>query len=82
MTVLSALEKFQEMVERGYVTPAKLEPSRLREPSAYVSVPMTLAFSTTPVGVTSQKASKNAKLESFFKRNSKRKRRHRGVILL
>ncbi len=78
MTVLSAVEMFQEMVKRGFATPAKLEPSRLREPSAYVSVPMTLAFSTAPVIQASPKGSKNAKLESRFKRNSARKRRHRG----
>jgi hypothetical protein len=75
MTVLTAVEMFQEMVRRGYVVPARTEPSRLREPTAYVSVPTSLVFSTPPIRAPGSEGKTGAKLESRSKGNPKRKRR-------
>ena len=72
---------FTELVRRGFVVAAAREPSLLREPTAYVNVPTTLAFSTPPVGGGTRKVGKaNAKLGLRSKRNTKRKGRAKRIV--
>ena len=49
MSVLSALEMFNDLVSRGLVVPAAVAPARLKAPTAYITVPTVLAFSTPPI---------------------------------
>jgi hypothetical protein len=77
MSKMTPTEMFTELVRMGYATPATIEPSRWMVPTAYVSVPTSLAFFTPPISLPSSKDIKNAKLGSRPKRDSKRKRRPR-----
>jgi hypothetical protein len=46
---MTPVEMFNELVRLGYVVPGSIEPSRLKEPTAYISVPTVLAFASPPV---------------------------------
>jgi hypothetical protein len=45
----SPTEMFAELVRMGFVSPAKVEPTSLMVPTAYISVPTTLAFASPPL---------------------------------
>ena len=63
MADITALEMFNRLVSMGYATPANVEPSVYTMPTAYVSVPTTLAFATPPVSISEPVGgSQNAKL--------------------
>lgn len=70
----NAVEMFNELVRLGYIVPSDLEPSELHTPTAYISVPTTLAFATAPVAIEGTGSAKNAKLVARPKRNKKRKK--------
>lgn len=75
---MTPVEMFNELVRLGYARSGRVEPSRLREPTAYITVPTTLAFSTPPVPKLEpgpQGVRSNAKLGRSPKRNPKRKKR-------
>jgi hypothetical protein len=76
MLAKTPMEMYEELVQRGFITPGRTEPTNLMVPTAYISVPTTLAFVSPPisVGVGSGEL-KNAKLEPRSKRNPKGKRR-------
>jgi hypothetical protein len=75
MTAKTVLEMYAEMVGRGYAVPAPTEPSRLNTPTAYVSLPTTLAFATPPIQAVQKAKASDAKLGVSPKRNATRKRR-------
>jgi hypothetical protein len=70
-------EMFNELMQMGHVIPASIEPSSLMVPTAYISVPTTLVFSTPPrlPVLGAEKVPANAKLGKRPKRNSKRNKR-------
>lgn len=72
---MTAPEMYEELVSLGYVRPATVEPSILMEPTAYISVPTTLAFATPPIPAAPEREGKNAKLGAGPKGNTKRKKR-------
>jgi hypothetical protein len=79
---MTPMEMFADLIAKGFVTPGKLEPTSLMVPTAYISVPMTLAIATPPipaVAVTNKKGTQNAKLGSHSKGDSKRKRRAKRI---
>lgn len=69
------IQMFDELIQRGAVTPAAVDPGWWTMPTAYVSVPTFTAFVTPPISETSAGAGSDAKLGSRPKRNPKRKRR-------
>jgi hypothetical protein len=75
---MTPVEMFNELVRLGYIIPSTIEPSRLREPTAFISVPTMLAAASPPIQVaptaTRQGRTSNAELGSSGKRNTKRKR--------
>ncbi len=73
------MEMFDELVQRGFIRPACVEPTSLMVPTAYISVPTTLAFASPPIPGVGKPAmgTLNAKLGSRHKRNPKGKRRAR-----
>lgn len=79
MPDMTPVEMFNELIRRGYITPGPSEPSRLSEPTGYISVPTMLAAASPPVKLapveTKQGRTSNAQLGSDSKRNPKRKRR-------
>jgi hypothetical protein len=79
MTDKTPMEMFNELVQMGRIVPATIEPSSLMVPTAFVSVPTTLVFSTPPKLPTlgAEKAKPNATLGKRPQRNTKRKRRHK-----
>jgi len=72
MTILSAIEMFDDLVRRGYVTPARIEPSSLMMPTAYVTVPTRLAFVTPAIEQETTEGGRDAKLGSRPTRDTKR----------
>jgi len=74
MPQMSAIEMFSELIRLGHIVPASVDPSSLMMPTAYVSLPSALAFSTPPMQTSASKDGRNAKLGVRVKRNSKRKR--------
>jgi hypothetical protein len=73
------MEMFNELVVMGHVVPASVEPSSLMAPTAYISVPTTLVFSTPPKLPTlgTKETPANAKLAKRSARNPKRTRRRK-----
>jgi hypothetical protein len=75
---MTPMEMFNELARLGYIVPSNVEPSRLREPTAYISVPTMLAAFSPPIQVapttTKQGRTSNAELGGSGKRNTKRKR--------
>ncbi len=73
------MEMFDELVQRGFIRPACVEPTSLMVPTAYISVPTILAFASPPIPGVGKPAmgTLNAKLGSRHKRNPKGKRRAR-----
>ena len=74
MAQMNAIEMFNELIRLGYFVPATVDPSNLMMPTAYVSLPTTLAFATPPMQISVSKDGRNAKLGARAKGNSKRKR--------
>lgn len=77
---LNSIEMFDELVSRGYVIPANVEPASWMEPTAYVTVPTSTAFVTPPVGGMDAKVTRNAKLGSRSKRDTKGNKRSKRRI--
>jgi hypothetical protein len=48
-TKKTPLEMFNHLVQLGYIRPARVEPSRLKEPTAYINVPTMLAAVSPPI---------------------------------
>ena len=71
------MQMFEELVQGGFIRPRHLEPSSLMVPTAYISVPTTLAFASPPIPVGTPGGNENAKLGPRTKRNPKRKRHAR-----
>ncbi len=67
------VEMYNEMIRLGFIVPAVIDPYGLMAPTAYISVPTTLAFATPPIE--GSKAKTDAKLGSRSKRNSRRDKR-------
>ena len=63
MAQLSAVEMFGELVRRGYLVAASVEPSAATMPTAYVNAPTSLAFATPPIHTTNLTGTENAELE-------------------
>ncbi len=55
MNKLTPVEMLNELIASGYITLANVDPSGLLTPTAYVSVPSSLAFYTPPVSTNSKK---------------------------
>ena len=49
MSDKTPMEMFNELIRMGFVVPAATEPSDLMEPTAYITVPTSLAFVTPPI---------------------------------
>ena len=72
---LTPLEMLTRLISMGYATPATIEPSAHTMPTAYVTVPTTLAFATPPVSLSEGVGGpQNAKLGSRPKSRSKKLR--------
>jgi hypothetical protein len=73
------MEMFAELTQWGFVRPARIEPTSLMVPTGYISVPTTLAFASPPIPGVGRPAvgTKDAKLGTRSKRNSKRKGQRR-----
>jgi hypothetical protein len=78
---MTPIEMFNELVRQGYIVQGTVDPSRLREPTAYISVPTALASVFPPIQPaqvsTKQERTSNAELGSDNKGNRKRKTRSR-----
>lgn len=74
MPALTHIEMFDELVRRGYVVPANIDPASWMMPTAYLNVPTTTAFVTPPIAKLQQLEDINAKLGTRSKRDSRRKR--------
>ena len=72
---MTALEMFNELVAKGFIVSAPIEPSRRMIPTAYVSVPTSTGYFSPPVHVGDKKRQSNAKLGKNRKRNTRGKRR-------
>lgn len=70
---MTPVDMFNELVRLGYVVPASSDPNSMMVPTAYVSAPSYLAFSTPPVHQQKEKAPAHAKLGARRKRNRGRK---------
>ena len=70
MLAKTPVEMFNELVQMGHITPALIDPSNLMMPTAYISVPTTLVFSTPPKlpVLGAEQATTNAKLGKRLKR--------------
>lgn len=76
MLAKTPVEMYEELVQRGFVTPGRTEPTSLMVPTAYISVPTTLAFSSPPTSVgVGTGGMQHAKLGPRPKGNPKRKKR-------
>jgi hypothetical protein len=74
------MEMFGELIRMGHAVPASIEPSNLMVPTAYISVPTTLLFTTPPKLPTlgeEKKIATNAKLANRSQRNRKRNKRRK-----
>ena len=74
MAEMTPMEMFEDLIRRGYVVPANVDPASWMMPTAYISVPTSTAFVTPPVGELQSKALPDAKLGSRPQRDNKRKK--------
>ena len=74
---LTPTEMFNELVRRGFVTPASIDPAWWMMPTAYVSVPTATAFFSPPISAADQEPESDAKLGLRVEGNQKRNRRSR-----
>jgi hypothetical protein len=74
----SPVEMFNELVQKGYIIPASVEPSGSMIPTAYITVPTATVFSTPVAPPTAEKKVRaNAELGPRAKRNTKRNKRRK-----
>lgn len=72
---LTPMQMLDDLIQRGYVVPATVDPAAWMMPTAYVSVPTSTAFVTPPISDPQSKAKPNAKLGLRPKGNQKRNKR-------
>ena len=78
MSDKTPMEMFNELIRMGFVVPAATEPSDLMEPTAYITVPTSLAFVTPPIPpLIPEEKHQDAALGQRPKGNPKGKRRPR-----
>jgi len=76
MPAKTPMEMYEELVQRAFIKQGRTEPTNLMVPTAYISVPTTLAFVSPPVSVGVGSGEKqDAKLGTRPKGNRKRKGR-------